>query len=93
MLSPKEKMAIPQQDMPEQDPLVRAHNMNEVAIGYTAEMAKTEASRCLQCPAKPCMKGCPVAINIPGFLEKAAAGDFKGALAIIRETSLLPAVC
>ena len=92
-MTPKEKMAIPQQDMPEQDPLVRAHNMNEVAIGYTAEMAKTEASRCLQCPAKPCMKGCPVAINIPGFLEKAAAGDFKGALAIIRETSLLPAVC
>ncbi len=92
-MTPKEKMALPQQAMPEQDPFVRAHNMNEVAIGYTAEMAKKEASRCLQCPAKPCMKGCPVAINIPGFLEKAAEGDFKGALAIIRETSLLPAVC
>ena len=86
-------MAIPPQAMPEQDAKVRARNMNEVALGYTAEMAKTEASRCMQCPAKPCMKGCPVAINIPGFLAKAAEGDFEGALAIIRETSLLPAVC
>mgnify|MGYP002515617963 FL=1 len=92
-MTPKEKMAIPSQAMPEQEPHVRARNMKEVACGYTAEMAKTEASRCLQCPAKPCMKGCPVAINIPGFLAKAAEGDFEGALAIIRETSLLPAVC
>jgi glutamate synthase (NADPH/NADH) small chain len=86
-------MAIPPQEMPQQDPRERAHNMNEVALGYTAEMAKTEASRCLNCPAKPCMQGCPVAVNIPGFLQKAAAGDFAGALAVIRETSLLPAVC
>jgi len=92
-LTPKERMAIPPQEMPEQDPVERAHNMNEVALGYTAEMAKCEASRCLQCAAKPCMKGCPVAINIPGFLAKAAAGDFAGALKIIKETSLLPAVC
>lgn len=92
-MTPKERMAIAPQAMPEQDPKERAHNMNEVALGYTAEMAKTEASRCMQCPTKPCMKGCPVAINIPGFLEKAAEGDFEGALAIIRETSLLPAVC
>ena len=86
-------MAIPPQAMPEQEAKVRARNMNEVALGYTAEMAKTEASRCMQCPTKPCMKGCPVAINIPGFLAKAAEGDFEGALQIIRETSLLPAVC
>jgi glutamate synthase (NADPH/NADH) small chain len=86
-------MSIPPQQMPQQDPKVRAHNMNEVALGYTAEMAKTEASRCLNCPTKPCMQGCPVAINIPGFLQKAAEGDFAGALAVIRETSLLPAVC
>ena len=79
--------------MPEQDAKVRAHNMNEVALGYTPEMAKCEASRCMQCAAKPCMQGCPVAVNIPGFLAKAAEGDFAGALAIIRETSLLPAVC
>ena len=79
-MTPKERMAIPPQAMPEQDAQVRAHNMNEVATGYTAEMAKTEASRCLQCPTKPCMQGCPVAINIPGFLAKAAEGDFAGAL-------------
>ena len=92
-MSPKERMAIPAQEMPQQAPEVRAHNMNEVALGYTAEMAKTEASRCMNCPTKPCMQGCPVAINIPGFLQKAAEGDFAGALRIIRETSLLPAVC
>lgn len=92
-MTPKERMAIAPQAMPEQDPLIRARNMNEVALGYTAVMAKTEASRCLQCPTKPCMKGCPVAINIPGFLAKASEGDFEGALKIIRETSLLPAVC
>ena len=86
-------MAIAPQAMPEQDPAVRAHNMNEVALGYTAEQAKTEACRCLNCAAKPCMQGCPVAINIPGFLAKAAEGDFAGALKIIKETSLLPAVC
>ena len=92
-MTPKERMAIAPQAMPEQDPDVRAHNMNEVALGYTAEQAKTEACRCLNCAAKPCMKGCPVAINIPGFLAKAAEGDFAGALKIIKETSLLPAVC
>ncbi|MCR5414471.1 MAG: NADPH-dependent glutamate synthase [Kiritimatiellae bacterium] len=92
-MTPKEKMAIPQEAMPEQDPAVRAHNMNEVALGYTKEQAMREASRCLQCPAKPCMQGCPVAIDIPGFLAKAAEGDFAGALKTIKETSLLPAVC
>lgn len=93
MMTTKERLAIAPQPMPEQDALVRARNMNEVALGYTAEMARREASRCLNCPAKPCVQGCPVKINIPGFLAKAAAGDFAGALAIIRESSLLPAVC
>ncbi len=92
-MTPKEKMAIAPQPMPEQEPAVRAHNMNEVALGYSAEQAKTEASRCLNCAAKPCMKGCPVAIDIPGFLSKAAKGDFAGALGVIKATSLLPAVC
>ena len=92
-MTPKERMAIPPQAMPEQDAQVRAHNMDEVATGYTAEMAKCEASRCMQCPSKPCMQGCPVTINIPGFLAKAAEGDLAGALKIIKQTSLLPAVC
>ena len=92
-MTPKEKMPLPVQAMPEQEPAIRAHNMNEVALGFTAEMAKNEAARCINCPSKPCIQGCPVAIDIPGFLAKAAEGDFKGALSIIKETSLLPAVC
>ena len=92
-MTPKEKMAIEPQAMPEQDAKVRARNMGEVALGYTAEMAMREASRCMQCPTKPCMQGCPVAVDIPGFLAKAAEGDFAGAFATIRRTSLLPAVC
>ncbi len=92
-MTPKEKMAIPPQKMPEQDPAVRARNMDEVALGFSAEQARLEASRCLACPTKPCVNGCPVAIDIPGFLAKAAEGDFDGALAVIRRSSLLPAVC
>ena len=67
--------------------------MKEVALGYTAEMARTEASRCLSCPTAPCMAGCPVKIRIPAFLAKAAEGDFDSAIAIIRESSLLPGIC
>lgn len=92
-MTPKEKMAIPAQDMPSQAPDVRRHNMKEVALGYTVEMAKTEASRCLGCKNAPCMEGCPVKIRIPDFLAKAAEGDFDGAIAVIRQSSLLPAVC
>ncbi len=92
-MTAKERMAIEPQKMPEQDPAVRAHNMREVALGYTPEQAQREATRCLNCPTKPCMQGCPVSVNIPGFLAQATAGDFKGALATIRESSLLPAVC
>ena len=92
-MTAKEKMAIPPQIMPAQDPKVRAHNLNEVALGFPKEAAMLEASRCLNCANKPCMQGCPVAIDIPGFLAKAAEGDFVGALSIIKATSLLPAVC
>ena len=92
-MTAKERLAIPPQEMPQQDALARARNMEEVALGYTAEMAKKESSRCLNCPAKPCVEGCPVKINIPGFLQAASEGDFKKALSIIRESSLLPAVC
>ena len=92
-MTAKEKLAIPPQPMPEQEPAVRARNMEEVALGYTAEMAKREASRCLNCPTHPCVEGCPVKIRIPEFLAAAAEGDFARALAVIRESSLLPAVC
>jgi glutamate synthase (NADPH) small chain len=92
-MTPKEKMAIPPQAMPEQDPGIRAHNMKEVALGYTPAQAQLEASRCLHCANHPCVEGCPVSIDIPAFLEQASTGDFAGALATIRKSSLLPAVC
>jgi glutamate synthase (NADPH/NADH) small chain len=92
-LSPKERMAIPAQEMPAQDPEVRRSNMDEVALGYTAEQAKLEADRCLQCKNAPCIAGCPVGIDIPGFIQAIADGDNKQAVDIIKESSLLPAVC
>ncbi|MDA3925002.1 MAG: NADPH-dependent glutamate synthase [Kiritimatiellae bacterium] len=92
-LKPKDRMAIPPQEMPTQDPTVRSHNMGEVAVGYSAEQAQLEAMRCLQCKNAPCIAGCPVGIRIPDFLKAAADGDFDLAYAIICENSLLPAVC
>lgn len=92
-MTAKERMAIPPQEMPQQEAHIRARNMQEVALGYTAEMARKEAQRCLHCPTKPCVNGCPVKIDIPGFLAAAAEGDFEKALAVIRTSSLLPAVC
>ena len=77
----------------EQDPLVRAHNFDEVCLGYTAEEAIVEAQRCLNCGRPQCVTGCPVNINIPGFVKKVAEGDFLGAAQIIDEDSALPAVC
>lgn len=79
--------------MPEQDPKVRATNFDEVALGYTAEMAAAEASRCLNCKTKPCVSGCPVNVRIPEFIAKVAEGDIEGAYKIIKSTSSLPAVC
>jgi len=92
-LKPKDRLAIPVQEMPSQDPVVRRGNMTEVALGYTAEQCRLEAMRCLQCKNAPCIEGCPVRINIPAFLAAAATGDFKKSVAVIKENSLLPAVC
>ncbi len=92
-LLPKDRLAIPPQEMPSQDPAVRRANMNEVALGYSAEQARLEAQRCLQCRNAPCVKGCPVAIDIPRFCKAIAEGRDTDAIAVIRETSLLPAVC
>ncbi len=79
--------------MPEQDPVVRAGNFDEVALGYTAEMAISEAKRCLNCREPHCRKGCPVSVRIPEFLAKVAVGDFDAAYDIITSTNSLPAVC
>ena len=79
--------------MPTQDAKVRAHNFSEVATGYTVEMAVGEAARCLNCKNKPCVSGCPVNIDIPGFISKIKDGDFEGAYRTISVYSSLPAVC
>jgi len=83
----------PRQKMPEQKPEVRRTNFNEVPLGYTPEMAKTEASRCLQCKKPQCVEGCPVNVNIPGFISHVAEGNFKEAIKVIKESNSLPAVC
>ncbi len=80
-------------EMPTQAPEVRAHNFEEVATGYPVEIAVAEANRCLNCPKKPCVNGCPVNINIPGFITKIKEQDFEGAYQIISMDSSLPAVC
>jgi glutamate synthase (NADPH) small chain len=80
-------------DMPCQDPLVRAKNFNEVALGYDAEVAVAEASRCLGCKKEPCRDGCPVGVDIPAFISKVVEKDFDGAIAKIKEKNALPAVC
>jgi glutamate synthase (NADPH/NADH) small chain len=92
-LTPAERYKIPPQDMPAQDPIKRRSNVNEVALGYTETHARLEAMRCLQCKNAPCIKGCPVQIRIKDFVAAIAEEDFKKALAIIKENSLLPAVC
>ena len=79
--------------MPVQDPMIRRRNFDEVALGYTYEMALEEARRCLNCPTKPCTTACPVAINIPAFIERIVNEDIEGAYQIISASSSLPAVC
>ena len=86
-------MTMPRHEMPAQEPDVRNKNFNEVALGYTKEMAMEEATRCLGCPKMPCKNGCPVQINIPDFIQKVAEGEFEEAYQIINKTSSLPAVC
>ena len=79
--------------MPEQPPLVRNKNFDEVALGYTAEMAIEEANRCLNCKNPVCVSGCPVNVKIPDFISLIAKGNFKAAYEKISETSALPAIC
>lgn len=92
-LKPPERLKIPPQPMPEQDPAERVNNINEVGYGYTEAQARVEAMRCLQCKNKPCVEGCPVRIEIPAFIQAVVDGDFEKAAAIIKQNSLLPAVC
>ena len=86
-------MSLQKNPMPSQDPVERAKNFKEVAIGYTKEIALDEAARCLNCKNKPCTQGCPVQISIPDFIKKVAEEDFEGAYEVISKSSSLPAVC
>ncbi|MEJ5362301.1 MAG: NADPH-dependent glutamate synthase [Spirochaetota bacterium] len=84
---------IPRQKMPQQDPDKRIHNFNEVPLGYDEKTAVLEATRCLQCKRPTCVEGCPVNINIPGFIKALKEGNPLEAFAVIKQTNSLPAVC
>jgi glutamate synthase (NADPH/NADH) small chain len=92
-LKAKDRLKIPPQEMPSQDPVERRGNVQEVALGFSPEQAKLEALRCLQCKNAPCVAGCPVLIDIPGFIKAIVEDNFQQAIDIIKQNSLLPAVC
>lgn len=89
----KKKLDLDRTDIPKQPPFIRRRNFNEVALGYTPEMAVKEANRCLECKKPFCVAGCPVEIDIPGFVRRIAAEDFAGAIRVLKEKNCLPAVC
>ena len=89
----KERTAIPRVKMPELDPQYRVTCNDEVNQGLNAQQAVIEASRCMDCPDPQCVTGCPVNINIPGFIKNIERGDFHAAAVVLKETSALPAVC
>ena len=90
---PKSKINLNRVDMPRQDPLVRAHNYNEVALGYSDAMAKEEAARCIQCPKRPCVAGCPVNVDIPEFVKAVRDDNMPDAVKILKSKNALPAIC
>jgi len=92
-MRPKERRDIPRQDMPQQDPEVRSHNFEEVPYGLPSMAAVREANRCIECKKPSCVIGCPVGIDIPGFVSRVAAGDFQGGIRKLKETNMLPAIC
>ena len=95
MAKKKTIRTIPQQRTPmrEQEPRERVNNFAEVACGFRVEDALNEAERCLLCPEQPCVAGCPVGIDIPGFIQKLTEKDYRGAFDVLTDTNLLPAIC
>jgi glutamate synthase (NADPH/NADH) small chain len=91
-LSPKERVKIPRQRMPEQEPSVRRLNFQEVNLGLAATVAATEASRCIECASPACVKGCPVGVKVREFVDLVLKQDYKAAAAKMREDNVLPAV-
>jgi len=89
----RKKLDLQRRDMPKQAIDVRRQNFAEVALGYTPELAIAEANRCLACKKPQCVPSCPVEINIPGFIQSIAAGDFAQAVRILKESNALPSVC
>lgn len=87
------KLNLKREPMPRQDPELRGGNFSEVALGYSLEQAQAEASRCLQCPKRPCIAGCPVEINIPGFIKALHEGDMPEAVRVLKDKNSLPAIC
>ncbi len=92
-LTNKERMKIPRQAMPAQNPEVRRGNFDEVALGLTLELVKLEAERCLQCPKPHCVDGCPVGVTIPEFIMQLREGDLVGAVEVMKSKNNLPAIC
>ncbi len=92
-LKGRDRLKLPPQEMPSQPADTRIGNMNEVALGYYESQVRVEAARCLQCTSAPCIEGCPVEIDIPAFVKAAEEGDYQRSVDIIKESSLLPAIC
>ena len=87
------KLNLNRVSMPRQAPGLRARNFNEVALGYSLEQAQAEANRCIQCPRHPCIDGCPVEIDIPGFIKAVGDGDMPEAVRILKDKNSLPGIC
>jgi glutamate synthase (NADPH/NADH) small chain len=92
-LSKRERLQIPRQEMPEQDPVERTENFEEVALGFSKELAQKEAERCLQCRRPKCVDGCPVEVLIPEFIEAVREGDIVGAVEAMKVKNNLAAIC
>jgi glutamate synthase (NADPH/NADH) small chain len=89
----RKRLRIPRQEMPTQDPIVRRTNYDEVALGFTPELAQQEADRCLQCAKPTCVDGCPVGVLIPEFIKALREGDTEGSIQAMKEKNNLPAIC
>jgi len=87
------KVNLNRVEMPRQDPKARGSNFNEVALGYSLEQAKEEASRCIQCPKRTCTEGCPVMVDIPEFIKAVNDGDMPEAVKILKSKNSLPGIC
>jgi len=87
------KLNLNREPMPRQDPKIRSKNFNEVALGYSAEQAQAEANRCIQCPKRSCAEGCPVEVDIPGFINAIREGDMPEAVKLLKDKNSLPGIC